>query len=126
MPYIKVEDRDRIFKGDSPKNAGELNFLISLLIDQYWHENGKNYQAFNDILGALDGASKEYYRRKIGYYEDSKMLENGDVYRRETFEITGERTEEAPPEEPRSTRFAGSKVSAASRSKEKARAGTEL
>jgi len=81
MPYIKKEDRDRIFDGDSPSNAGELNFLITLMIDEYWHENGMNYQAFNDIIGALEGAKMEYYRRRVAYYEMVKCQENGDVLR---------------------------------------------
>lgn len=81
MPYIKQEDRKRLFQpGQQPRNAGELNFCISLVIDQYWHNNGQNYQAFNDIMGALTGALLEYYRRKIAYYEMNKMSENGDVY----------------------------------------------
>jgi hypothetical protein len=81
MPYIKQEDRERLFQpGQMPRNAGELNFCISLVIDQYWNENGQNYQAFNDIMGALTGALLEYYRRKIAYYEMNKLDQNGDVY----------------------------------------------
>lgn len=81
MPYIKQEDRYKLAKGDRPSNAGELNYLLSLMIDQYWHDNGKNYQAFNDIMGALTGSLLEYYRRRIAYYEMNKCMNNGDVYR---------------------------------------------
>jgi len=40
----------------------------------------KKYQTFNDILGALEGAKLEVYRRVVGPYENGKMSENGDVY----------------------------------------------
>lgn len=101
MPYIPVEDRERLFNpGETPKNSGELSFIIALIIDQYWHENGKNYQAFNDILGALTGAQLEYHRRKISYYETAKMFANGDVYRNETLLDTGEGSTEDAPTEP--------------------------
>lgn len=33
-----------------------------------------------DILGVLEGAKLELYRRKIALYEDIKIKENGDVY----------------------------------------------
>jgi hypothetical protein len=41
--------------------------------------NGENYQHFNDVLGALEGAKLELYRRRIAPYEDTKIVENGDV-----------------------------------------------
>ena len=84
MPYIDQEARQRLHSNGPegyPQNAGELNYVISLVIDQYWHRNGENYQAFNDIMGALTGALLEYYRRKIAYYEMNKLEKNGDVYR---------------------------------------------
>ena len=113
MPYIKQEDRERLFQpGQMPKNAGELNFCISLVIDQYWHSNGKNYQAFNDITGALVNALLEYYRRRIAYYELNKLIENGDVYR-----YVPEHTQDAregqaqdASEESRSARSGGQEV----------------
>jgi hypothetical protein len=41
---------------------------------------GKNYQTVNDIVGALEGAKMEFYRRAAAPYEDLKIKENGDVY----------------------------------------------
>jgi hypothetical protein len=123
MPYIKIEDRDRLMQpGEGPKTAGELNFIISLLVDQYWHQNGENYQAFNDIFGVLSGVSHEYYRRKCAYYEDVKMMENGDVFRRIPVPTLNLGEGQAPPapQEPLRPRFAGSKVAAARRAKEEA------
>jgi hypothetical protein len=80
MPYIKQDERNKIDGFDSPKNAGQLNYLLTITALQYWEENGRNYQAFNDILGALEGAKLELYRRKVAPYEDIKIKENGDVY----------------------------------------------
>lgn len=80
MPYIKPEDRnkleDDIGRIESP---GELNYLITLLINDYISTNEECYQTYNDIMGALEGAKLELYRRKIAPYEDQKIKENGDV-----------------------------------------------
>lgn len=82
MPYIK-QNRRAFLAGlglPEPANAGELNYMFSVILDKYWHSNGANYQAFNDIIGALEGAKLEVYRRKVAPYEDEKIKENGDVY----------------------------------------------
>lgn len=79
MPYIKEIDRERLEYGSAPKTAGELNYLVTKLAHEYWRNCGQNYQAFNDILGALEGAKLELYRRRIAPYEDIKIAENGDV-----------------------------------------------
>lgn len=82
MPYIKKVIRDSLLKDTRwviPTSAGELNYMITLLIHDYLRENGNNYQAMNDIIGALDGCKMEFYRRKVAPYEDIKIQENGDV-----------------------------------------------
>ncbi len=42
--------------------------------------NDTKYQTYNDILGALEGAKLELYRRQIGPYEETAIKRNGDVY----------------------------------------------
>lgn len=84
MPYISRNRRNQIFPigptdGDFPKNAGELNFVITSYIREYFKEH-RNYQGINDIIGALEGAKLEFYRRVAIPYEDTKIEENGDVY----------------------------------------------
>ena len=81
MPYIKDYDRWKMDEALScdPSTAGELNYLFSVVANKYWKNNGKNYQAFNDIIGALEGAKLELYRRKVAPYEDTKIEENGDI-----------------------------------------------
>ncbi len=121
MPYIPVEARERLFRaGQTPKNAGELNFIITLIVDQYFHENGRNYQAISDILGTLSAAGHEYYRRRIAAYEDRKILENGEVYRGEAPSTAGEGTS-ATEEKSTRSRANGSKAPSESSSFKKAR-----
>jgi hypothetical protein len=86
MPYIKQERRDAMAhtlepKPDTPHNAGELNYAITLLLLQYWRQPGPaNYQRINDMSGATREAWAEFRRRVVGKYEDQKIKENTDVY----------------------------------------------
>lgn len=81
MPYIKQQRREDFEKGrDYIENPGELNYMFTLLCEGYLRHNGTSYQSYNDIIGALEGAKLELYRRKVAPYEDEKIKENGDVY----------------------------------------------
>ena len=87
MPYItkerreKLEDQVFVDEGETPGNCGELNYLITKLISKYAYLRlPMNYQAINDIVGALDGAKAEFQRRVVVPYENLKREENGDVY----------------------------------------------
>jgi hypothetical protein len=78
MPYIKEKERTRA--SHSPETAGELNFQLTQVIQDYVHRNGLTYQTLNDVIGALEGAKAEFQRRVIAPYEDTKIATNGDVY----------------------------------------------
>jgi hypothetical protein len=65
-----------------PKTPGDLNFQITRLLDGYMYAHRLSYQTINDILGALEGAKLEFYRRVAVPYEDAKRDVNGDVYSR--------------------------------------------
>lgn len=82
MPYIKQEQRENLGESfvNTPKDAGELNYVLTNVIFKYYKVNGGRYQQVNDILGALEGAKLEFYRRIAAPYEDIKIKENGDVY----------------------------------------------
>lgn len=81
MPYIKQEKRPRLESRDQcPLTSGELNFVLTSVIEDYRLFHGDSYQIFNDIVGALEGAKQEFYRRIVAPYEDKKIIENGDVY----------------------------------------------
>lgn len=79
MPYIKQQDREYL-RERNPHTAGELNYLITQLIISYMNGGKECYQAYNDCLGALEGAKLELYRRKIAPYENKAIEKNGDVY----------------------------------------------
>ena len=85
MPYIKqlrrfqldtmaIEDLE-----SEIKSPGELNYVITRLIDDSYSRRGDS-QSVNDVVGALEGAKLEFYRRVAAPYEDQKARENGDVY----------------------------------------------
>lgn len=81
MPYIDKNarfDLDSLFR--NAQNPGELNYQITTLCTRYALLKGTSYQTANDIIGALEGAKLEFYRRYVGPYEDRKIWENGDVY----------------------------------------------
>ena len=80
MPYIKQERRKELADNDLPENAGELNYAITMLVKKYVNWFGDSYQTYNDVLGALEGAKLEFYRRVVEKYEDKKIEKNGDVY----------------------------------------------
>jgi hypothetical protein len=82
MPYIKKVDRIAL---ESPHSyvsgPGALNYLITQLINRYLGDHDPvRYQTINDIVGALEGAKMELYRRVAVPFEDLKRKENGDVY----------------------------------------------
>jgi hypothetical protein len=87
MPYIENKDRSKFsldtllnnieFNGITP---GELNYLVTRLAIAYIDHKGLNYTYINDVLGALEGAKQEFYRRVAVDYEQKKIESNGDVY----------------------------------------------
>lgn len=86
MPYIKLAGRNRFENllhqvvQTMPSDAGELNYLISRIIDTYIQVKGKDYQNLNEVIGVLECVKQEYYRRIAAPYEDIKQAANGDVY----------------------------------------------
>lgn len=79
MPYIKQNERRELEAGKSPTNAGELNYAIHLLLEKYISVEGESYQTYNDMMGALEGAKLELYRRRVSNYENKKAVSNGDI-----------------------------------------------
>lgn len=79
MPYIKHADRVRVLM-DGPLTPGELNYAITCLCREYIMSRGASYANINDVMGALESAKQEFYRRVAVPYEDKKIKDNGDVY----------------------------------------------
>jgi len=93
MPYITQEKREKLdgFIGDlahavndmkidrGNNNEGNMNYAISQLIIQVYGPTYK-YRDVNDIVGMLECAKLEFYRKVASPYEDEKESENGKVY----------------------------------------------
>jgi len=85
MPYILQKDRARLDQKidelaeiiNKDQRAGELNYIINRLMLALIGE-GK-YKDINELVGALECAKLEFYRRKAAPYEDKKANENGDL-----------------------------------------------
>lgn len=81
MPYIDKESRERLSEGVAPKSAGELNYQITRMIDDYiQRKGGVRYAHLNEVVGVLECVKLELYRRVAAPYEDRKCGESGDVY----------------------------------------------
>lgn len=88
MPYIKREERAPIndalqplitWINDYGLTPGQLNYIITRLCLRTATKAGLNYTAFNGVIGVLECAKLELYRRVIADYEDEKAYQNGDV-----------------------------------------------
>lgn len=85
MPYIPTSQKEEIDKGlialnlSEIKDSGGLNYAIHQIVSRYISQNKESYQTYNDIIGALECAKMELYRRLISDYEDKKILLNKDV-----------------------------------------------
>lgn len=81
MPYIK-DKRERGILNRIVYNyfklfkmTGRLNYFLFKLAK----ETCDNYKDFQNLLGELEAAKLEIYRRQIAPYEEHKIVENGDV-----------------------------------------------
>lgn len=92
MPYIKQDFRDELYPfidalaqkinqihKDNPSQTrdGLLNFSVTEIMNECFPD--ARYTDFNEIIGFLECCKLEYYRKKIGPYEDVKEKENGPV-----------------------------------------------
>jgi hypothetical protein len=80
MPYIHPDvPRPRSITRSTqhalPEVGRRTQLRLSRLAKRYVDENGGDYQAMNDVMGAFDGASREFYRRTVAPYEDARFAE---------------------------------------------------
>jgi hypothetical protein len=90
MPYIPEEERKEIEYSLNTLKAylgisedlplGKLNYIVSTLISHLIEIHGTSYTIGNNLIGVLECAKHELYRRILSPYEDSKIELNGDVY----------------------------------------------
>ena len=93
MPYIREDKRKQIESEldqlvikfletqDDGGTAGRLNYVISSMIGAILkNDRLLSYARINELIGVLDCAKMELYRRVATPYEDDKSRLNGDVY----------------------------------------------
>ena len=91
MPYIEQTVRPRlafrdeyddlIIQASNVISAGELNYVITVAMEEYLRISGDiSYAKLNEVVGVLECAKQEFYRRMATPYENAKIIENGDVY----------------------------------------------
>lgn len=84
MPYIAPEQRRRldVVADQVPDGltAGELNYLVTTIVDGQRPNGTLSYNYVNMIAGVFECAKLELYRRLAAPYEDRKRELNGDVY----------------------------------------------
>lgn len=87
MPYISRGRRALLVtqpapaRGvNEPRGAGELTYQLTHVIEEYRRIHGDRFQTYSDMLGALEAAKLEAYRRVVAKYEDGKLVANGDVF----------------------------------------------
>ena len=80
MPYIKMDKRVilDVYAGGA-STIGELNYVITQLVLRFLGSE-PDYAAYNAVIGVLECAKQELYRRTVVPYEERKCAENGDVY----------------------------------------------
>lgn len=79
MPYINSQVREELVERVA-ETSGELNFAITTVCNAYLAQRGISYAGINDVIGALECAKQEFYRRVAVPYETDKLQQNGDVY----------------------------------------------
>jgi len=84
MPYIKQEKRVRIDPiiedlSQYLSEEGDFNYAITKLMHKYIQLKGLRYQHCNAIVGVVECAKQEFYRKVVAPYEEEKIQENGKV-----------------------------------------------
>ena len=87
MPYIKKNSREQydddidrliLILENNDFSGGHLNYIISRLCNAKF-EAHRTYSEGESIIGVLECAKQEFYRRKLAVLEDEKIKDNGDI-----------------------------------------------
>jgi hypothetical protein len=84
IPYIKGKRKRALMGDSSPRDVGELTYVICKACDDYLRVKGKDeglrYQYLAEVAGALANSQNEIYRRVTVELEDVKKGQNGEVF----------------------------------------------
>lgn len=80
MPYLEESTKEALDNGVMlMSEPGHLTYKLYKLCLQYLDIRGKRFFVYCEIVGAIVCTLLEFYRRKVGPYENTKISENGDV-----------------------------------------------
>lgn len=79
MPYITKERAHELKWDLTPQTSGELNYCITELLLEYLEDSEKRYQDYNEVIGVLECAKLELYRRLVAPYENLKRHADQNV-----------------------------------------------
>ena len=93
MPYIAPDDRPPyepmieelarlLVSRPTDKRKGHANFVITQILRKAWgvdDASGESYSNYADVIGTLECAKLEIYRRWVASYEDGAIRKNGDL-----------------------------------------------
>ena len=86
MPYIKPVRKEVLQPlverlAERCYTAGDFTYVIYALAKAVLKPGifGKDYTNLSGIVGCMECAKTEFYRRIVTPYEDQKIKENGDV-----------------------------------------------
>ena len=68
MPYINKSQRDRLADGDVARDAGEVNYLVTLLMNSYI----KDYKSVNEIAEAIEYVIHDLMTKEYCQHPNSK------------------------------------------------------
>lgn len=87
MPYINKDRRwdfnSQVFElARKISSCGELNYVLTDIALAYlqMQKGPLSYKKINEVVGVMECAKQEFYRRMAVPYENEKIEENGDVY----------------------------------------------
>jgi len=86
MPYIEqgqrkpIDDLVRLIKFKSDCKIGIFNYLITRFMCSWIKSKGESYTTYNELIGVLEAAKLELYRRLVSKYEDTKLASSGECY----------------------------------------------
>lgn len=84
MPYINQRDRDFFEPSldeivDSIQDPGDVCFCIYYILQKVCKKDSTRFKTISSLIGEVECAKMEFYRRIVAPYEDIKINENGDV-----------------------------------------------
>jgi hypothetical protein len=79
MPYITKKERESVDEYHYALTTGQLNYLITKACVEFL-AGQCSYASLNEVIGVLECAKQEFYRRMVAPYEDKKKKANGEIY----------------------------------------------